>query len=111
MTAMAMNAWYNNELENYIAPSDNYTTEVTDFSNFENWGHFTNIVWASSTKVGCWSNTCPASSSFCGGATFCWVVMCKYDGKFLYFPFFQGFSANTIIAEGDVTPIYQENVL
>jgi len=35
-----------------------YGQEQPDMTNFENWGHFSQVVWASSTKVGCATQDC-----------------------------------------------------
>ncbi|KAL8844154.1 MAG: hypothetical protein Q9176_001560 [Flavoplaca citrina] len=48
------NAFYNNELELY--PS--FGSDSVDMSNFHAWGHFSQMVWESTTKVGCYSYNC-----------------------------------------------------
>ncbi|KAI4274383.1 MAG: hypothetical protein LQ337_003982 [Flavoplaca oasis] len=48
------NAFYNNELELY--PS--FGSDSVDMSNFHAWGHFSQMVWGSTTKVGCYSYNC-----------------------------------------------------
>lgn len=48
------NAFYNNELELYPG----FGTDSPDMSNFHAWGHFSQMVWGSTTKVGCYSYNC-----------------------------------------------------
>ena len=61
--------WYNEEkLYNYDNPG------ATDFEKI---GHFTQLVWASTTTVGCGKATCSKGSPFSGGT---WqYVVCRYS--------------------------------
>ena len=38
---------------------DLYNQNAPDMSNFENWGHFSQIVWKSTKSVGCYTQSCP----------------------------------------------------
>ncbi|KAL8656162.1 MAG: hypothetical protein Q9226_002761 [Calogaya cf. arnoldii] len=48
------NAFYNNELGLYPG----FGSDSPDMSNFHAWGHFSQMVWPSTTKVGCYSYNC-----------------------------------------------------
>jgi uncharacterized protein YkwD len=52
-----------------------------DMSNFENWGHFTQVVWASTSSVGCASQACGYLSG--GGADMTFTV-CNYAGAGMF---------------------------
>ena len=45
-------------MENY--PNINSLSNNPDMTNFEKWGHFSQIVWAASTSVGCATFDCNA---------------------------------------------------
>ena len=53
---MITNMMYNNELENYPLP---FGDDNPDMTNFEIYGHMTQIVWKSTTSVGCATQYCP----------------------------------------------------
>lgn len=46
--------FYNNEIE--LFPG--YGSDSPDMSNFEKWGHFSQVVWAKTKKVGCYTQIC-----------------------------------------------------
>jgi hypothetical protein len=52
---MITNEMYNNELMNYPLPFGN---DNPDMSGFEGWGHMSQIVWKTTTSVGCAIQTC-----------------------------------------------------
>ncbi|CAO1602242.1 hypothetical protein XANCAGTX0491_005868 [Xanthoria calcicola] len=54
VASILTNAFYNNELELYPG----FGTDSPDMSNFHAWGHFSQMVWGSTTKVGCYSYNC-----------------------------------------------------
>ena len=58
ISALITNMLYNNEIENYPLP---YGQEDPDTSNFEKWGHFSQIVWSDTTSVGCYTYDCSPS--------------------------------------------------
>jgi hypothetical protein len=66
--------WYNGELDLY--PSNAYGQANPDFSNFEAWGHYSQIVWVGSTQVGCAAQYCaPGKMNPTMGA---WYSVCNY---------------------------------
>ncbi|KAL8996180.1 MAG: hypothetical protein Q9169_004246 [Polycauliona sp. 2 TL-2023] len=48
------NAFYNDEIEAYPG----YDSDSPDMTNFHVWGHFSQMVWSDTTKVGCYSYNC-----------------------------------------------------
>ncbi|KAG8167187.1 hypothetical protein KVR01_002876 [Diaporthe batatas] len=66
--------WYNGELDLY--PSNAYGQANPDFTNFEAWGHYSQIVWVGSTQVGCAAQYCaPGTMNPTMGA---WYSVCNY---------------------------------
>jgi hypothetical protein len=55
--AMITNEMYNHEIGFFPLP---YGQAQPDMSNFESWGHFSQIVWQSSTNIGCATIDCSA---------------------------------------------------
>ncbi|RYP41959.1 hypothetical protein DL767_000590 [Monosporascus sp. MG133] len=67
--------WYNGEFDKYL-PSY-YGQETPDMSNFEAWGHLTQLVWKSSTKLGCAVQFCPRGSM--SSDMDAWYMVCNYS--------------------------------
>ncbi len=77
----ASNGWYNNELG--LFPSSDYGKASPDMSNFEKWGHYSQLVWKGTQKVGCATKFCaPGTMSSFGS----WYTVCNYypAGMFLW---------------------------
>lgn len=55
ISAIISNMWYNGEESLYPTP---YGNDSPDMSNFEKWGHYSQMVWAKSESVGCYTQTC-----------------------------------------------------
>ena len=69
IASVLSNGFYNGEEPHY--PSD-YGNNNPDMSQFETWGHFSQMVWAKTESVGCYTYTCtPPGAS---------VLDCKPDG-------------------------------
>lgn len=54
MSAVITGQFYNGEEPVYPA----YGVDSPDMSNFQNWGHFSQVVWQGTESVGCYSYTC-----------------------------------------------------
>ncbi|KAJ9155754.1 Protein PRY2 [Pleurostoma richardsiae] len=66
--------WYNGEISLY--PSSAYGQDNPDFTNFEGWGHYSQVVWVGSTQVGCHARYCAPGTMFeTMGA---WFSVCNY---------------------------------
>jgi hypothetical protein len=74
------NMWYNGEVNSYL-PSY-YGQDNPDLSTFEDWGHFSQVVWDGSTSIGCASVLCPDGSIFQGFQT--WFTVCNYYPAGIY---------------------------
>lgn len=72
--------WYNDEMENWQFYGEDNPPST---SSLEGWGHFTQVVWKSTTKVGCATELCPAGTIFSFES---WYTVCNYDpaGKFFF---------------------------
>ncbi|KAL1908937.1 hypothetical protein Sste5344_005294 [Sporothrix stenoceras] len=81
--------WYNGEVWQF--PSDGYGESNPDMSNFEAWGHFSQVVWVASTEVGCASQYCSPGTIYSGMGS--WFTVCNYR------------------SEGNMGGAYGENVL
>ncbi|KAK4234139.1 CAP domain-containing protein [Achaetomium macrosporum] len=67
------NGWYNGEV--ILFPSSEYGKSTPDMSQFEKWGHFSQLVWKDTKKVGCASVFCqPGTLSSMGS----WYTVCNY---------------------------------
>ncbi|TLS21950.1 uncharacterized protein PpBr36_09491 [Pyricularia pennisetigena] len=76
-TAMAQaitNMWYNGEINLY--PSENYGLDNPVSGQFEKYGHYTQLVWAGTKKVGCHAQFCPKGTMFKDMGA--WFSVCNY---------------------------------
>jgi hypothetical protein len=76
--------WYNGEVNAFL-PSY-YGKPTPDLSNFDAWGHFSQVVWKASTKVGCASHYCPPKTIFEDFGS--WFTVCNYRAAGQYFKFY-----------------------
>ena len=72
--AMITNQMYNDEIGFYPG----YGGEP-DMSNFESWGHYSQIVWKSTTGVGCATQYCPGGLANTGGDVSPYFTVCNYS--------------------------------
>lgn len=80
---MITNQMYNDEMMLYPG----YGGEP-DMSNFERWGHFSQIVWKATTRVGCYTQYCPNGLAGVGSNVSPYFTVCNYQpvGKSLLQP-------------------------
>jgi len=73
--------WYNNEMP-YFAGQ--YGKSQPNMDSFEKWGHFTQVVWKQTSKVGCYTAPCSQGMSNVNGRYTSFTV-CNYGppGNFL----------------------------
>ena len=75
--ALITNEMYNNEIGFFPLP---YGQASPDMSQFENWGHFSQIVWQSTTSVGCATVDCSAGGlANTGSGVSPWFTVCNYS--------------------------------
>ncbi|KAK6956323.1 hypothetical protein Daesc_001599 [Daldinia eschscholtzii] len=67
--------WYNGEFNNFLP--DYYGKESPDMSNFESWGHMSQLVWKESTEVGCSSHYCERGTMYDDFDA--WFTVCNYS--------------------------------
>ncbi|KAJ4419080.1 hypothetical protein N0V85_001177 [Neurospora sp. IMI 360204] len=68
------NMWYNGEL--LLWPVSDYGKENPDMSNFEGWGHFSQVVWKESQELGCYTQFCPQGTM--SPDMDAWYTVCNY---------------------------------
>ncbi|EME85955.1 uncharacterized protein MYCFIDRAFT_122993, partial [Pseudocercospora fijiensis CIRAD86] len=66
--------WYNGEVV-YFA--NDYGQPDPDMSNFEKWGHFSQMVWNATEKVGCATQSCPGGVQNAAGIDT--LTVCNYS--------------------------------
>ncbi|KAI1747252.1 CAP domain-containing protein [Xylaria castorea] len=69
------NMWYDGEFNNFL-PSY-YGKNTPDMSNFESWGHLSQLVWAASNTVGCAVQFCPKGTAY--DNLDAWFTVCNYS--------------------------------
>jgi len=67
---------YNGEIGWFPLP---YGQAQPDMTNFESWGHFSQIVWKSTTQVGCATQYCPNGLANTGGDVSPYFTVCNYS--------------------------------
>lgn len=75
--ALITNEMYNNEIGFFPQP---FGQSAPDMSQFEKWGHFSQIVWKSTTGVGCATVDCSGSGlANTGSGVSPWFTVCNYS--------------------------------
>ncbi|CAM1506277.1 Fc.00g059180.m01.CDS01 [Cosmosporella sp. VM-42] len=67
------NQWYNDEMNNWSFYGQDNPPSGLDLNSF---GHFTQLVWKSSTKIGCATVLCPAGTVLSLPS---WYTVCNYN--------------------------------
>ncbi|KAI5244000.1 PR-1-like protein [Aureobasidium subglaciale] len=79
ITAIITELFYNNEVSHF---NGLYGQAQPDMSNFGSWGHFSQIVWKGTSKVGCATQYCPKGLANVGPYTPPYFTVCNYLGEF-----------------------------
>jgi hypothetical protein len=82
---MIGNDMYNKEMPFYPLP---YGLDNPDTTNFNSWGHFSQIVWKSTTLVGCATQFCPNGLVNAGFTQY--FTVCNYYPPGTMIPFLVG---------------------
>jgi uncharacterized protein YkwD len=82
VAAMITDEMYNDEIGWYPG----YGSEP-DMTNFEHWGHYSQIVWKSTTSVGCATQYCPNGLANTGSGVSPYFTVCNYSPPGMYLPF------------------------
>ncbi|KXS98711.1 hypothetical protein AC578_10490 [Pseudocercospora eumusae] len=75
ISAIITDLFYNGE-EPYFASE--YGKDSPDMTNFEKWGHFSQIVWKGTTHVACATHHCPGGLANVGSAVSPYFTVCNY---------------------------------
>lgn len=76
VSAVISDLFYNGEFDLYGL---NTFGKNPDMSNFEGWGHLTQIVWKGTKKVGCATVHCPNGLGNTGSTTPPYFTVCNYS--------------------------------
>ena len=93
LSMVVTDMWYNGEVTLFPAYGVN-DLDVSASSDFQKWGHFSQVVWGSSQSVGCGSASCGAGTSIGSG----YFVAC------MYYPPGQSFTLCYLIEVLDTKP-------
>ncbi|KAI4726687.1 PR-1-like protein [Aureobasidium sp. EXF-10728] len=75
ITAIVTELFYNSEVGYF---KNLYGQAQPDMTNFGNWGHFSQIVWKGTSKVGCATQYCPKGLANVGPYTPPYFTVCNY---------------------------------
>jgi len=75
ISAVISDLFYNGEVNFF---NGLYGEANPDMTNFENWGHFSQIVWKSTTTVGCATQYCPGGLANVGSDVAPYFTVCNY---------------------------------
>ncbi|KAJ2893992.1 putative scp-like extracellular protein [Zalerion maritima] len=67
--------WYNGEIN--LFPSADYGMDTPDMSNFHAWGHYSQVIWADTTAVGCAVQYCEPGTMVDGMGAY--YSVCNYS--------------------------------
>ena len=70
------NQWYNGELP--LFDPSLYGQDDPDMTNFEEWGHFSQVVWKGTTAVGCATQFCGSDTEMFTAPFSGWYTVCNY---------------------------------
>lgn len=74
MAQASTDMWYNGEIDLFLP--EYYGQANPDFTNFDSWGHFSQMVWLATEEVGCASQYCDAGTIFPEFGS--WFTVCNY---------------------------------
>lgn len=95
ISAVITDMFYNGEEPLYAA----YYGQEPDMSNFEGWGHFTQIVWKDTTHVACYTQACDVLQNTGSGVS-PYFTVCNYKGPGNYAG---EYAANVLAPKGEAT--------
>ena len=75
VSAVITNLFYNGEVNWYDSL---YGEAQPDMTNFEHWGHFSQIVWKDTSHVGCATKHCPGGLGNVGSDVAPYFTVCNY---------------------------------
>jgi len=75
VSAVITELFYNGEVNYY---NNLYGQANPDMTNFEKWGHFSQLVWKGTTKVGCATQYCSGGLANVGQYVAPYFTVCNY---------------------------------
>ena len=101
--------WYNGEVNSW--PAGDYGKDNPDMTNFEGWGHFSQVVWVGSETVGCASQYCDPGTIYDKMGSV--LTVCNYgpSGRFYSLPRAEGKEHANKKPTGNMGGGYGKNVL
>lgn len=97
MAVSATNMWYNNEEPLYL-PSY-YGKDNPDLNTFDDWGHFTQMVWLNTHSVGCYTEQCNDMNLWPGMPA--WYTVCNYYPPGTYLSLSASYATNVFLGNMD----------
>lgn len=76
VSAVITDLFYNGEVSYYDGM---YGMADPDMTNFSIWGHFSQIVWKETTKIGCATQHCPNGLGNTGSTVSPYFTVCNYS--------------------------------
>ncbi|KXT00618.1 hypothetical protein AC578_3143 [Pseudocercospora eumusae] len=76
ITMVINDLWYGSEINWF---GDMYGQADPDMTNFHEWGHFTQVVWADSVKIGCSTVQCNRTITNTGSDVWPYMTVCNYS--------------------------------
>jgi len=107
VSAVITELFYNGEVGYY---TNLYGQANPDMTNFEKWGHFSQLVWKGTTKVGCATQYCSGGLANVGQYVSPHFTVCNYGtpGKSLFFR--SNLSQYTNMDTGNYAGEYADNI-
>jgi hypothetical protein len=78
VAAVISNMWYNDEVPVFLP--EYYGLPTPPMGNFVKWGHFSQVVWKSTTSVGCATQFCSSGTEIFPAPSSGWFTVCNYAG-------------------------------
>lgn len=76
ITMVINDLWYGNEMNWF---NDQYGQPDPDLTYFHEWGHFSQVVWKDSVKVGCSTVQCNQTIKNTGDSVPPYLTVCNYS--------------------------------
>ncbi|KAF2432298.1 PR-1-like protein [Tothia fuscella] len=88
VTSIITELFYNAEVTKFSEYGQKTPASINDEKSFDGWGHFTQIVWKSTSKVGCATYDCSKSGGLkgTGSSVAAIFTVCNYKSPGLYLP-------------------------
>ncbi len=99
--------WYNGEFNKFLP--EFYGAGNPDMSDFEGWGHYTQLIWKGSKEIGCKAQFCPKGSLYDDFDA--WYTVCNYRPAGKLSSYHLRFTCTLTHKLGNMDGSYATNVL